>query len=85
MLAASPAFHPQTRQPCSTAERAKPSAAPKGSGQADVPALLRRAAATIEGLGDVKVVDLIMHDEITDEGDWPSLTVYFHRAEKAEK
>jgi len=54
---------------------------PSGPGQDDVPALLRRVAVTIEALGDVEVTDLIMHNEITAEGDWPSLTVYFHRAE----
>ena len=53
---------------------------PKGDGQADVPALLRRVAGTIEALGDVDVQDLVMHTEVTAEGDWHSLTVYFHRA-----
>ena len=28
-------------------------------------------------LGDVEVLDLIMHTEITEDGDWPNLTVYF--------
>jgi hypothetical protein len=52
---------------------------PGGPGQEDVPALLRRVAATIEELGPVKVYDLVMHNEITDDGDnWPSITVYFH-------
>lgn len=50
---------------------------PEGPGQDDVPALLRRVADTIEGLGDIQVHDLIMHSEVTPNGDWPSLTVYF--------
>ncbi|HTT92190.1 MAG TPA: hypothetical protein VMF65_21735 [Acidimicrobiales bacterium] len=55
---------------------------PEGPGQADVPALLRRVAATIDELGEVEVMDLIMHNEITAEGDRPSLTVYFHKAKE---
>ncbi|MEV0419358.1 hypothetical protein [Streptosporangium canum] len=42
-----------------------------------MPALLRRVADTIESLGDVEIYDVIMHSETTDDGDWPSLTVYF--------
>ncbi|MET7389407.1 hypothetical protein ACFYPT_03325 [Streptomyces sp. NPDC005529] len=54
---------------------------PEGAGQANVPALLRRVADTIESLGSVEVQDLVMHTEITADGDRPSLTVYFHDAE----
>lgn len=54
---------------------------PEGPEQADVPALLRRVADTIESLGGVEVMDLILHNEITADGDRPSFTVYFHRAE----
>ena len=50
---------------------------PKGPGQDDVPNLLRRVADTIEGLGDVEVLDVIMHTQITEDGDWHNLTVYF--------
>ncbi|MEV4181309.1 hypothetical protein AB0J28_07665 [Streptosporangium canum] len=50
---------------------------PEGPGQEDVPALLRRVADTIESLGDVEIYDVIMHDEITEDGNQPSLTVYF--------
>jgi hypothetical protein len=43
-----------------------------------VPALLRRVADTIEGYGDVQVQDLVLHSEITEDGDrWPSVTVYY--------
>ena len=52
----------------------------KGPGQADVATLLRRVAATIDELGEVEVMDLMLHNEITPEGEWPSVTVYFHRA-----
>jgi len=52
-------------------------AKPKREGQADVPALLRRVADTIEDIGDVDVLDIVMHTEITEDGDWHSLTVYF--------
>lgn len=43
-----------------------------------VPALLRRVAETIEGMGDIEVNDLVLHTELTSDGDrWPSLTVYY--------
>ena len=54
---------------------------PAGTGQDDVAALLRRVADSIESLGSVEVQDLVMHMEITLDGPWPSLTVYFHDAE----
>ncbi|WP_344197163.1 helix-turn-helix domain-containing protein [Kribbella karoonensis] len=51
---------------------------PKGVGEGDVPALLRRVADTLEDLGPVKVTDLVLHNELTDDGeDWYSITVYF--------
>lgn len=52
---------------------------PKGLGEGDVPALLRRVANTLEELGPVKVMDLVLHnDELTADGeDWYSITVYF--------
>jgi hypothetical protein len=53
---------------------------PRGPGQQDVPALLRRVADSIEELGPVEVQDLVLHQEVTAEGLWPSLTVYFHPA-----
>jgi hypothetical protein len=52
---------------------------PKGPGQDDVPALLRRVADTIDSAGDVEVHDLILHTDVTEDGDWHSLTVYFTR------
>jgi hypothetical protein len=52
---------------------------PKGLDEGDVPALLRRVANTLEELGPVKVMDLVLHnDELTAEAeDWYSITVYF--------
>ncbi|WP_029900806.1 hypothetical protein [Nocardia brasiliensis] len=52
---------------------------PRGPEQGDVPALLRTIAATLEELGQVSVQDLVLHNEVTAEGDWPSVTVYYTR------
>jgi hypothetical protein len=52
---------------------------PRGGDQGDVPALLRRVADSIEGLGPLDVQDLVLHTEVTEDGDWHSVTVYFHR------
>ncbi|KIA66430.1 hypothetical protein [Nocardia vulneris] len=54
---------------------------PRGAAQGDVPALLRRIAATLEELGAVSVQDLVLHNEVTAEGDWPSVTVYYTRTD----
>ena len=51
---------------------------PKGDGQGNVPALLRLVADSIEELGNVTVQDVTFGDEITEDGSWPHLTVYFH-------
>jgi hypothetical protein len=53
---------------------------PAGKDQDDVPALLRRVADSTDALGEVEVQDLVMHTEVTENGDWYSLTVYFHRS-----
>ena len=52
---------------------------PAGPGQDDIPSLLRRVAETVEALGPVEVQDLVLHTEVTENGPWHSLTVYFHR------
>jgi hypothetical protein len=52
---------------------------PVGPGQDDMPSLLRRVAETVEAIGPVGVQDLILHTEVTENGPWYSLTVYFHR------
>jgi len=53
---------------------------PSGPGQGDVAALLRRVADSLDQLGAIEVMDLVMHTEVTEDGMWPSLTVYFHGA-----
>lgn len=53
---------------------------PKGPGQGDVPALLRRVADSIDELGSIEVQDLVLHNEVNEDGLWASLTVYFHPA-----
>ncbi|HEY8478339.1 MAG TPA: hypothetical protein VIL71_00795 [Spirillospora sp.] len=54
---------------------------PAGPGQGDVPALLRRVADSIEELGSVEVMDLVLHQEVNEHGPWASVTVYFHPAD----
>jgi hypothetical protein len=54
---------------------------PKGSGQGDVPALLRRVADSIEELGPVRVQDVTFGTEMTADGPWHHLSVYFHPPE----
>lgn len=50
---------------------------PPGEEQGDVPALLRRAAETIQGLGDIQVRDIVFHAGINAYGRCPGLAVYF--------
>lgn len=50
---------------------------PEGPGQDDVPALLRRVAKSVEELGAVNVHDVTFHTEVTPDGNWHSMTVYF--------
>lgn len=50
---------------------------PAGQGQGDVPALLRRVADTIDELGEIEILDLVLHSEITADGAWPSIMVYY--------
>ena len=51
---------------------------PLGDGQGDVPLLLRRVADALEERGAVTILDLVLHNEVNEFGDWPSITVYFH-------
>jgi hypothetical protein len=50
---------------------------PAGPDRGNVPALLRRVADSIEALGSVDIQDLVLHSEITPDGDWYSVTVYY--------
>jgi hypothetical protein len=56
---------------------------PRGQGQGNVPLLLRNVADAIQGLGAVEIQDLVLHTEVNEFGDWPSITVYFHRGQPA--
>ncbi len=46
--------------------------------------MLRRVAQSVEGLGQIEVLDITFTTEITPEGVWPSMTVYFDDARGAE-
>jgi hypothetical protein len=51
---------------------------PVGSGEDNVPRLLRRLAKTVADLGPADVHDITYHVEITEEGrERPSMTVYY--------
>jgi hypothetical protein len=50
---------------------------PAGQGQGNVVKLLRTVADSLEQLGDVSIQDLVLHNEITSDGVWPSITVYY--------
>ena len=52
---------------------------PKGLGQGDVSALLRRVADSIDALGDIDVQDITFSTEVTAEEDDLHMTVYYHR------
>ena len=51
---------------------------PLGSGEG-IPALLRRVAETLETLGDVEVVDITFRGDLTEDGEWATMTVYYQR------
>jgi hypothetical protein len=53
---------------------------PAGEGQADIPALMRRVADSIEkarAVADIEVQDIVFATEVTDDGDYPHFTIYF--------
>ena len=50
---------------------------PAGSGQDDLAALLRRIADTLDRLGPARIQDAVLHNEITADGPWWSMTVYY--------
>lgn len=51
---------------------------PRGPNQADMAALLRRVASTLDHLGPVEVEDITMATEANEDGRRPRLTVFFH-------
>lgn len=50
---------------------------PKGTGQGDISALLRRVADALETLGDVWVQDITFHSAPTGDEDELHMTVYY--------
>jgi hypothetical protein len=54
---------------------------PSGPNQGDVGALLRRVADTVESFAGIDVHDIVFHNDVTADGEWPSVTVYFHLPE----
>lgn len=52
---------------------------PRGAGQGDAAALLRRVADTLDGLGDIDVQDIVFHTAVTDVEDDLTMTVYYHQ------
>jgi len=52
---------------------------PEGRGQARLPRLPIRLASAIRSPGDVDVLDITFHTEVTDDGNRPSFTVYYDR------
>jgi hypothetical protein len=57
---------------------------PTGPGQDDVPKLLRRVAEVLEELDPERVLDVVFHKELTDDGWSPSFTVYFVARQQAD-
>lgn len=58
---------------------------PQGEDQGDVPTLLRRLAATLEGMGKIEIRDLVLHNDLDDDGDsWPYVTVYYDEVKDEE-
>lgn len=53
---------------------------PKGPGQGDVPALLRRVADTLETMDAGTVLDITFNLDVDENGTWPGLTVYLAEA-----
>jgi hypothetical protein len=49
----------------------------RGFDQDDVATLLRRVADALDDLGAVDVHDITFHVDWTDDGSWPSMTVYY--------
>jgi hypothetical protein len=57
---------------------------PRGLGQSDIPALLRRVADKLEEYGDIWVQDIVFSNPITPDGDNMKITVYYHLREEDE-
>jgi hypothetical protein len=55
----------------------------RGPAQEDIANLLRRVADTLDQLGALDVHDITFHVDWTEEGSWPSMTVYYELDEEA--
>jgi hypothetical protein len=53
---------------------------PKGPGQDDLGRLLRRLAEQIELRGPIDVLHIAYSMEVTEDGDWPTFTVFYNDA-----
>ena len=54
---------------------------PAGEGQQSVARLLHRLGETLEEMGEVVVQDIVFAMDVDEDGeDWPTATVYYHRA-----
>ncbi len=58
---------------------------PAGPGQDNVAAMLRRIADSLDGLGKISVQNISFENDVTEDGLWPSVTVYFHYGELGER
>jgi len=56
---------------------------PPGTAQSDAPALLRMLANQLDEFGPIRVQDITIGPQVTDEGIVYRLTVYFHPQEVA--
>ncbi len=57
---------------------------PRGAGQNDVAALLRHVADRLAAEGTIDVADITFHVDSTDDGPWPSMTVYYEVVDRTE-
>lgn len=58
---------------------------PQGERQDDFPLLLRRLAEEIERHGEIDILDVTFQREVTANGDWPSMTVYYSTSDDDER
>jgi hypothetical protein len=57
---------------------------PFGPDQGDLPALLRRVADSIEELGEIEPLGMVMNVEVSEEGLLPVVTLYYDRPLRVE-
>lgn len=52
---------------------------PKGKGQGDLAKLLRTFADTVDEIGAFDFEDMVVHEDITEDGSWLSFTLYYSK------